>query len=161
MFASTRPQPSYYPKKHASGAQDHPQKGASSAVPDPRHYSVSVHRRRLNQFNALVDRGANGSIIGGDMRVVTPQGGFTHLNGIDDHAVRNLQIVQAGGVVRTNRGPVILIVNQGAHMPDGKTILSPGQFEHYGWTVNEKSPRVTGVQPTMTSVEGYVIPLEI
>ena len=43
------------------------------------------------------------------------------LSGIDDHTVRNLPLVTAGGVVRSNRGDIILVMNQYAHMADGKT----------------------------------------
>ena len=46
------------------------------------------------------------------------------LSGIDDHTVRNLAIVTAGGVVKTDKGDVIVIVNQAADMTkDSRTIL--------------------------------------
>ena len=95
------------------------------------------------------------------MRKIAAHPGFTHLNGIDDHTVRNLPLVQAGAHVRTHRGPAILIVNQGAHMPDGKAILSPGQLEHYGWFVHDKSPTKSSRKPFIRSIEGYLIPLSI
>ena len=48
----------------------------------------------------LVDRGANGSIIGSDMRMMEPHpNAITHLNGIDDHTIRYLQLICAGGYV--------------------------------------------------------------
>ena len=93
------------------------------------------------------------------MRKIQPHGGSIHLNGIDDHTVRDLSLIQAGAYVRTQAGPVILIVNQGAHMPDGKTILSPGQMEHFGWTIDDKSPALNGGTASISSIEGYKMPL--
>ena len=128
-------------------------------------YTVSNYSRYLShKGTALVDRGANGSIIGNNMRVLDPKGHgyFTHLNGIDDHTVRDLPLVQAGAYVRTHIGPVILIISHGAHMPDGKTILSPGQMEHFGWTITDKSPRVNeGKPPVLRSLEGHLMPLSV
>ena len=62
---------------------------------------------------------------------------------------------------KTQRGPIILIVNHSAHMPDGKTILSPGQMEHFKWAVTDKSPVCSPAAPMLTSPEGYVFPLSI
>ena len=114
------------------------------------------------QWKALMDRGANGCIIGDDMRVIHKlPNGYVHLTGIDDHTVSDLPLVTAGAYVNTSLGPVILIVHQGAHMPGGKTILSPGQMESFGWTINDKSPRATGVLPHCKSLEGHYLPMSI
>ena len=109
----------------------------------PTIYRINnYHRHPEARHSSLVDRGANGSIIGANMRKVHDHYTFTHLNGIDDHTVRDLPLICAGGVAQTQQGSVILIVNQGAHMPDGKTILSPGQMEHFKWTVSLTHPTV-------------------
>ncbi len=71
---------------------------------------------------SLIDRGANGGIAGTDTRVVSTTGRTIDLSGIDDHTVRNLPIVTAGGVVRSNKGQTLLINNDHAHKPDGKSI---------------------------------------
>jgi pyrimidine operon attenuation protein/uracil phosphoribosyltransferase len=51
-------------------------------------------------------------------------GNTIDLSGIDDHTVRNLELVQAGGVTQTPQGDIIIIINQTAWMPDGRTIIS-------------------------------------
>ena len=127
----------------------------------PITYNVSVYARHLHRtWSALMDRGANGCIIGDDMREIDHhQHQRVNLNGLDDHTVQDLRLIIAGSTVKTNRGPIILIVSQGAHMPRGKTILSPAQMEHFGWEVYDKPACNTGVTPHCKSVEGYTIPM--
>ena len=131
---------------------------ADKGDPTVTTYNVSRDSRFL--FSHLVDRGANGCVIGSDMRLIMPHNKRTHLTGIGDHTVRDLDLVCAGGVSRSNRGDIILVFNWGAHFPDGRSIACPGQMEHFGWAVNDKSYPVTKVVPTLTSLEGYVFPLE-
>ena len=96
------------------------------------------------------------------MRVIERTIRTINLSGIDDHTVRNLTIVTAGGVVRTHKGDVVLVVHQTADMTrDSKTILSCAQLENFGCTVNEKPKRVTGRTPSIVTVEGYRIPISI
>ncbi|MCA1807650.1 MAG: hypothetical protein LC687_07375, partial [Actinobacteria bacterium] len=123
-------------------------------------YKVYAHRSKSNHWRALIDRGANGSIARSDMRVIESTGNHIDLSGIDDHTVRQLPLVHAGGVTRSQKGDVIIIVNQAAHMPEGRTILSTGQLEHYKIKVDERSMKVTGKLPCVTSLEGHQIPIE-
>lgn len=51
------------------------------------------------------------------------------LSGIDDHTVRDLPLVTAGAVVRSDRGDILLLMHQCAHMRDGNTMHSCGQME--------------------------------
>jgi hypothetical protein len=44
-------------------------------------------------------------------------------------------------------------------MPEGRTILSTGQLEHFKIKVDERSMKVTGKVPSITSLEGYEIPI--
>ncbi len=81
------------------------------------------------------------------------------LSGIDDHTVRNLELVQAGGVTQTPKGDIIVIVNQAAWMPDGRTILSTGQLEYFKIKVDERAKRITGNTPKIVTLEGYEIPI--
>ena len=53
--------------------------------------------------------------------------------------MNNLPIVTVGGVTTTQRGQVIVILNQFAHVPNGKTIISSIQMEAFGNQVDEKS----------------------
>ena len=99
---------------------------------------VNVKERRL-KYAALVDRGANGGIAGRDTRLIKKLDQTIDLTGVNDHTVRNLDIVQAGAVVSTQHGEIIIVLNQYAWMPDSKTIHSSGQLEHYKNVINDKS----------------------
>ena len=114
-----------------------------------------------NQWTALVDRGANGCIAGGDMRVMETTSATIDLSGIDDHTIRNLKIVKAGGVTRTPEGEVLVVVYQAAHMSDGRTILSAGQMEWFKNLVDDRPKVVTGKTPTITTPGGNRIPISI
>ena len=87
-------------------------------------------------------------------------GQHTDLSGIDDHTVRNLKIARVGGVTKSSKGDIIIIINQAAYMPDGRTILSTGQLEHFKIKVNDKSKRITGKTPSIITLEGHEIPME-
>ena len=91
---------------HERGVASPPTTGLPSA--GNRTYTVNV-REYKNQWAALVDRGANGGIAGRDARVidhyVPPK--YIDLSGIDDHTLRNVELVIAAGVVRTNHGDVL------------------------------------------------------
>ena len=94
---------------------------------------------KASKIGCLVDRGANGCIVGSNMTILDRTDRYIDLTGIEDHTVRVLQIVQAACVVRTHIGPVIVHIYQGAYMPDGKSILSPLQVEAFGGTVQDKA----------------------
>ncbi len=126
--------------------------------------TYKIHNyKRAKPWIALVDRGANGGIAGKDMKVIdagtVPK--YLNLSGIDDHSVQNLKVVTAGAVVQSNIGQVILVMYSMAHMPDGKTILSSGQMEHFGINVNDKSAIVTGEQPSLKTPGGIKIPMSV
>ena len=46
-------------------------------------------------MRCLVDRGANGCIIGSDMTIVSGTNKYIDLTGIEDHTVRELNIAHA------------------------------------------------------------------
>ena len=125
------------------------------------HVNERIRRNYKSLWRGLVDRGANGGIAGLDSRVIQRTGRYIDLSGVDDHTVRNLEIVTAGATVDTHMGPIIIVMNQYACMQDRKTIHSPIQMEHYKIQVKEKAPDVTGKVPTITLLEGYKIPLSI
>ena len=117
---------------------------------------------RANQKRCLVDRGANGCIIGSDMSIVSRTNKYIDLTGIEDHTVRELNIVHAACVAKTHLGVAILHTHQGAYMPDGKSILSPLQLESNGCTVVDKARGLNGgEQPYVQSPDGYRIPLSM
>ena len=77
----------------------------------------------------LVDRGANGPIIGSDVTGLDRTDQFIDLTGIEEHTVRELNLAHAACVARYHLGDVILHVYQGACMPDGKSIFAPLPIE--------------------------------
>ena len=113
-------------------------------------------------WSALIDRGANGSIAGSDMKVISRTEKTIDLSGIDDHTVRNVPLVTAGGVVATPQGDVLLILHQMADMTrDSKTIISAVQLEAFGCKVYEKSPKLTRTTPYIVTPGGYRVPMSI
>ena len=74
-------------------------------------YRCSVLTR--SQRGSLIDRGANGGILGNDARVI-----YTHpfrevdVTGIDNHELTALKIVDAIGKVTTQMGPAIVVMRQ-------------------------------------------------
>ena len=125
-------------------------------------YRASEHAQRRSKRGALVDRGANGGIIGDDAHVI-----YTHPNqevdvtGIDNHEINALRVVDASAKIQTQRGEAIGIFRQYAYYGKGRTIHSSGQIEWYkGNRVKERSAKVGGSQYIRT-LDGYVIPIDI
>ncbi len=127
-----------------------------------RTYNISAHTCSTD-LGSLVDCGANGGVAGADVRVISPNddGRTVHVNGIDDHQITDLPIATYGGVVQSQRGEVIVILHQYAYHGKGKTIHSSGQLEWYKSDVNDKSLKVPGGKQTITTIDGYVHPLDI
>ena len=78
---------------------------------------------------------------------------------IDNHKVKDLQIVTAGGLVPSNRGPVIVILHQYAHLGKGNSIHSSTQLESYKNIVHDKPLSLNGTQ-TIKTIGGYIHPLD-
>jgi hypothetical protein len=94
------------------------------------------------------------------MRVIDRTERTIDLCGLDDHTVRNLTIVKAGGVVKTSTGEVVVIMHHCADMTsDSRTIVSVPQLEAFGCIVDDKSRRFSGHTPSITTPCGYVIPI--
>ena len=72
----------------------------------------------------------------------------------------DIPIVTAGGVVNTQKGEVILVMNQYASVRNGKTIHSSGQIESFGVTVDDKSIKV-GWYQRMITPDIYIFPLQV
>ena len=123
-------------------------------------YSLSQRRCIDSPTGALVDRGANGCIGGENVCVVNSTSRTVHIQGIDHHQVPDILLVTLGAKVQSQRGPVIAIVHQAAYTGRGPTILSSGQLEHFGVSVDDKS-RVVGGSQSITTLDGYIFPLSI
>ena len=121
-------------------------------------YSLSKHVAAKHA--SLVDRGANGGLAGEDVRVLNTTMRKVDISGIDNHQVKGLDIVTAAGVIETQHGPCIAILNQYAHLGKGKTIHSSGQLEFHKNQVDDRSKKVGGKQCIVT-LDGYIIPLQV
>ena len=109
---------------------------------------------------SLVDRGANGGIAGSDVRIIEKLHRNVDVQGIDNHKMENIPIVTAGGVTKTQRGEVILILNQYAYIGKGTLIHSSPQIEAYNNKVDDRAIKVGGKQ-VIETIDGYSIPLNI
>ena len=123
--------------------------------------SYNISKTVSSTKGSLIDRGANGGLAGNDVRVI-----FKHnpprlidVSGTGGHNVKNIEIVTAGGVVTSQRGEVILILNQYALLGTGCTIHSSIQLEHYKIKVDDRSLCHGGAQ-TISTPDNYIHPLD-
>ena len=126
-------------------------------------YRYAVHTnevRKKGTRGSLVDRGANGGILGSDAKVTVTHQHQVDVTGIDNHELNALKIVDAVAKVDTHRGPVIAVLRQYAYHGIHRTIHSAGQIEYYKNMVDDRSLKVGGRQCIVTN-DGYVIPLDI
>ena len=126
---------------------------------------IQTHQRyvfaRVNQSNHhLVDRGANGGLAGADMTVIHTTPRKINIVGIDDHELTGLNVVTAAALLDTQKGPIIGVFHEYAHLGKGRSIHAAGQMEWFNCQVDDRSKLAGGAQRIKTS-EGYVIPLSI
>ena len=107
-------------------------------------YTVTASKTQHTQ--SLVDRGANGGVAGTDVCVIFRTSQKVDIQGIDNHQLNDIYIGTVGGVVQTQKGPVIAIMHQYALYGKGYTIHSPAQLEWYKVYVHDKSVKVGGLQ---------------
>ena len=64
-----------------------------------------VSKRSIDQNGSLIDRGANGSIAGADVRIIETNSPVRSVNvrGIDNHELTSIPIVTCAGVVTTQK----------------------------------------------------------
>jgi hypothetical protein len=124
-------------------------------------YHVSFHDSLTVKTLSLIDQGANDGIAGEDVRVIFRTSRTVDIKGIDNHHVNDIGIGSVGGVVHTQKGPVIAIMHQYALLGNGASIHSPSRLEWYKNDVNDKSILVPGGLQQTTKLDGYVIPLII
>jgi len=127
-----------------------------------RVHRVSAHAAQRGNCGALVDRGANGGIIGNDAHILyTHTGQEVDITGIDNHQIDSLKVVDACAKIFTQRGEAIGIFRQHAYHGKGQTIHSSGQIEwHKGNIVHDRSLKVRGAQHIRT-LDGYVLPIDL
>ena len=130
-----------------------------------RHIQIQSHQRYVfagvHQTNhQLIDRGANGGLAGADMRVLHTTSRKINIVGIGDHELTGLNVVTAATLLDTQKGPIIGVFHEYAHLGKGRSIHAAGQLEWFHSKVDDRSQHVGGAQSIQTS-EGYVIPLFI
>ena len=102
--------------------------------------------KRLNR-GALVDRGANGGILGFDARVIhIHKDQPVDVTGIDNHELTGLKLVDAVSVAESQWGPVLVYMHQCAYYGRSRSIHSSGQMEHNKCTVDDQSIETGGRQ---------------
>ena len=82
------------------------------------HYHVGQHSV-VQADKALVDRGANGGIVGDDMIVLEGNERFVDVSGLDGHKVSQLRIVTAQTLIQTHKGDAIATFHQMALLRKG------------------------------------------
>ena len=121
-----------------------------------RYAFAGVHQT----YHQLIDRGANGGLAGADMRVIHTTPRKINIVGIGDHELTGLNVVTAATLLDTQKGPIIGVFHEYAHLGKGGSIHAAGQLEWFHCKVDDRSQHVGGAQSIQTS-EGYVIPLFI
>ena len=99
------------------GVAGQPSQAPPSADNGPPRSALRVSRSSVHiGWHALVDRGANGCIARRDTRIIERTSKSIDLSGIDDHTIRNLNLVTAGAVVKSSHGNIMVIIHQAADM---------------------------------------------
>jgi hypothetical protein len=106
-------------------------------------YQVSNHKQMTLPL-ALIDCGANGGVTGSDTRLIDKSLCSVHIQGIDDHMIKDVPIGTVSAVVNTQRGEVIAIMHQYAYTGKGSIIHSSGQLEWCGNNINDCSIKIDG-----------------
>jgi len=100
-------------------------------------------------------------MVSSDVRVIARMDRVVDVTGIDNHHVVNLPSVTAGGVTKSRRGEILVILDQYALDPNGKTIHSSLQLEAFKNKVIDRSIRAAGDLQCIHTVDGCAISLNI
>ena len=74
-------------------------------------YCVSKHHSANSSLSLVVGRGANGGVAGSDVRLIFQTTRTLDIRGIDNHQITNIAVGTVGGVITTQKGPVITIMH--------------------------------------------------
>ena len=94
------------------------------------------------------------------MRVIHTSPRKINIVGIDDHELTGLNVVTAAALLDTQKGHIIGVFHEYAHLGNDRSIHAAGQMEWFNCQVDDRSKIVGGAQRIETS-ERYVIPLSI
>ena len=123
-------------------------------------YRVSKHEQTQAIAGSLIDGGCNGGLAGQDVRILDVTSQAVDITGIADAKLNSIPIATAAGLLHSTVGPLIGIFHQYANYGKGKTIHSASQLRSFGHVLDDV-PRACGGQQTLTTLDGYVIPLAV
>ena len=138
-------------------------KGGNPSQHSPRKVQVQqscVFAWANQSTHHLIDRGDNGGLAGAEMRVLQKTHRKINIVGIDDHELTGLNLVTAAALMDTQKGPIIGIFHEYAHLGKDRSIHAAGQMGWFNCKVDDRPKVVGGAQRIETS-DGYVIPLSI
>jgi hypothetical protein len=124
------------------------------------HVTYNFSRANTSKLSQLVDRGANGGLAGGDMKILHKTGRKVNISGIDNHELTDLDVVTCACLLDTSKGRIVAVFHEYAYYGKGRSIHSPAQMEWFNIDVNDKSRARNGLQRILT-LEGHVIPIDI
>jgi len=130
----------------------------SKCGPDKMH--ASKHAIKRSKRGTLVDRGANGGVLGNDAKVIFKRDKTADVTGIDNHELNALPMVNATAKAVADKGSVILILRNYAYHGLNRTPHSAGQIEWYRNKACDTSVKVGGRQVIKT-VDEYHVPINI
>ena len=122
------------------------------------NYTYHLAQACQAKHDSLVDRVANGGLVGSDVRILSRSSRKCTVTGIDSHELQGLDVVQCAALVETNHGKINLIMNEYASYGKGHTIHSSGWIEWFKKSVDDRSVHVGGKQRICT-IDGYAMPL--
>jgi hypothetical protein len=106
-------------------------------------YQVSNHKKTTLPL-ALIDCGTNGGVARSDTWLIDKSLHSVHIQGIDDHMIKDVLIGTVSAVVNTQHGEVIAIMHQYAYTGKGSTIHSSSELQWCGNDVNDRSIKIDG-----------------
>jgi len=121
---------------------------------------ASNHAIKCSKRGTLIDRGANGGVLGNDTKVMFRRNKSVDVTGIDNHELSSLPMVDATAKTLTDKGEVILILQNHAYHGANRTLHSSGQIECYQNKVCDGSIKAGGRQVIVTR-DGYCIPINV
>jgi hypothetical protein len=103
-------------------------------------------------------QGNCGGVAGSDTWLIDKSLCSIHIQGINNHMIKDVLIGTVGAVINTQRGDAIAIMHEYAYTGRGGTIHSSGQLEWCCNNVNDHSIKIEGGRQRLTTPDGYVIP---
>jgi len=126
----------------------------------PNKIHASKHAIKRSKRGTLVNRGANGGVLGNNAKVDFKRNKTVDVTGVDNHELNALPMVDATAKAITDKGPVILILRNYAYHGLNRTLHSAGQIEWYLNKAHDTSMKVGGRQVIKT-VDGHCVPINI